>query len=127
MIKLSQIEKPIVRECTAPFIHPDESGELKTHQIRVRYRSVTSRDLKAQRADMFARHEANPNGIVYLSETLAKRIESLPDLIGEDGEPVQISEDFLDTLAVENLQAINQAINEGTDGKSRKAGDGAAQ
>lgn len=110
MINFNQTQKPITHECTAPFVHADDSGEVKTHQIRVRYRSLTTQEIKARRAELIERQKTDPNDLVYLSETLAKRIESLPDLIGEDGQPLEITEQFLESLLVENLQAIDKAI-----------------
>ncbi len=49
---------------------------------------------------------------IYYSETLAERLESLPDLVGKDKKPVKISVEFLDTLDIRNLEAIAKAIEE---------------
>lgn len=107
-----------IRECTAPFRHTVD-GELQTTEIRVQYYSLTIRELKKYRADLEAKIESDPETVIWLSETLAPRIHGLPDLTDADGKALPISIETLDTIALENLEAIRVAIDKDVAGKEQ--------
>jgi hypothetical protein len=114
MIKVDDKER-VVRETTAPYEYK-EKGELKTGEIRVRYYSETLAELKQQRNDAVRVSNAIKEGkadeieFPWLSNKLAKKLESLPDLAGADGKPLKITPDNLDKLTAVNLRAIEAAI-----------------
>lgn len=109
MIKINSSSARIVRETTAPFEYI-EDGEIKNVDIRVRYFGARVADIKKLRREIEERAKTDPNAIIWLSEEVHLRIESLPDLIGDDGLPVAVSVDFLESLDIKNLQAIKNAI-----------------
>lgn len=108
MIKLNAT--PTVRECKAPYEYEDGNGKLVTKEIRVRYFSRTVAQLKRMQAAAKARAEDDPDAIVWLSDSLLERIESLPDIEGPDGQPLAITIENLDLLDTKNLKAIGDAI-----------------
>lgn len=114
MIKLDAKERTI-RECKAPYQFT-EKGELKTEEIRVQYYSLKIKELK----DYFAEIEAKAKDaetIVWLSETLAKRIHALPDILDDKDKPIAITIENLDKIDIPNLEAIKKAIDEDVKGK----------
>ena len=128
MIKVTATSQRNIRETTAPFEYTDEAGELKTEQIRVRYYSQTVAELKQLRSDALAKfNQANKKGakideseFPWVSNQLAKRLESLPDIAGEDGEtPMKITVENLDMIAAVNLRAIEKAIEDDLAPKSQ--------
>ena len=100
----------IIRTTSAPFEYM-EGTEVKTKKITVRYVGRTVKELKEQRASIENRAKENPNQVVWLSESLAKRLNALEDL-PEDFANLQITEEGLDELDVKNLEAIRDAIDE---------------
>ncbi len=108
MIKLNSSR--LVRQTTAPFEYTDAKGETVTEDIRVRYYMLTVAERKAQRQRIKDVSDRDPQAIIWLSETLADVLESLPDITGDDGKPIDITIDNLDQIAGHNLEAINNAI-----------------
>lgn len=100
----------IIRTTSAQFQYQD-GAEVKTKKITVRYFGQTVKELKERRRDIQTRAENNPTDVIWLSETLSKRLHSLEDL-PEGFENIEISEDSLDGLDVKNLEAIQKAIDE---------------
>lgn len=113
MIKINTIEKT-VRETMAPF-ELSENGKNRTEQIRVQYKSFTVKEMKQRRAKYEAEAKANPDAVVWLSDTLAEKLIALPDLLDDKEKPVEITVEFLDTLEVRNLEAIKKAIEDDED------------
>lgn len=105
-----------VRETTAPYEYTDENGETKTEQIKVRYFVRTAKEAREWREEMVRRFEeskANPDAppfFVYHMDTLAERLESLPDLADEKGKAFPITSEALGMLSTRNLEAIHDAI-----------------
>lgn len=98
----------IIRETTADFEY-QEAGEIKKKKIRVRYFGQTLKDIKLRRAEVKARAEKDPTDVLWLSETLSKRLESLLDM-PDSFNPFEITEENLDELDVKNLERIDKAI-----------------
>jgi hypothetical protein len=111
MIKI-QTGKRTIRETTAPFETTDDDGNVQTQDIRVLYYSFTTKDHKDRRARIVAHQKENPDEPLWLSHLIVDQIHSLPDLVDTKGKPFKITEDFLDTLDVKNLEAIKNAIEE---------------
>jgi hypothetical protein len=115
MIKIDAGER-IVRETTAPFEHMQD-GEVATSEIRVRYFSPTTQDIIEQRNEEKARKAEDETASYWLSEALVRRLESLPDLVDGKGKPVKITLEFLNSIAIKNLPAIQDAIAKDIEGK----------
>jgi hypothetical protein len=94
MIKLNG-NRRTVRETTAEFQYTDDEGNLKFDEIRVRYFSPRIEDFKKLRAEFEAQAKANNGQPFFLSEGLAKQIESLPDLADAKGKPLKITAEVL--------------------------------
>lgn len=124
MIKLKRERQNIIRETEADFTYQDpETNEVKTEKIRVLYYSPTTAQSKDIMEEMRQR-QANKDEAVawYVSDTLVRRLHSLPDLVDENNEPYEITLEFLDSLAADNLNAISDAITEDiTAGKPKPA------
>lgn len=99
-------EKKTVRETVC--LYKDADG--KETEIRVRYFSRTYKETKEYYKKMEAQAKENPNLVVFHSEVLAERLESLPDLQNEDGSAFAVTEESLSDLSTENLSAIKDAI-----------------
>lgn len=110
MIKVNS--QKTVRETRAPYEFVNESGATETAQIRVRYFSFTIKELKEWRAYIKEKVESDPENIIWLSEKLLPRIESLPDLSDEQGNPLPVTVETLEMLDLKNLRSIEKAIEE---------------
>lgn len=122
MIKLKTAQR-LVRETTAAYETNDEKGELTTQTIRVRYWSLSIREMKEQRIALEAMFKDRGDDIIWLSDTLPYRVESLPDIEGLDGKPIKTEFDTkgkptkkttenFEAIARHNLAAIDRAITE---------------
>lgn len=112
-----------IRETTAPFQYNGDDGELKTEDIRVVYYSPTTQQAREIQEEMRKRMENKDEMVAwYVSDTLIRRLHSLPDLVDEKDKPYKITQEFLDSLDTVNLNAINDAITEDiTAGKPQPA------
>lgn len=99
MIDLKKVNLRYRREITAPFYY-SEDGEAKTAQIRVSYLSQSVKDAKEKFADAKA----------TLPELLLARELELPDLT-DNGKPITVTLEFLESLDPKNLMALQEAIN----------------
>lgn len=100
-----------VREITAKY----ETTSGKIEDIRVRYYSPTVAETRRNSEDVDAKRKAGE--IVWVSDTLAQMIESIPDLVDVKGKPFKIAPEFLESLSITNLLAIDKAIREDLDPK----------
>lgn len=118
MIKIDANHRT-VRTTSAPFQFSNGNGEIQTEQITVRYYSLKIKDIKARRAALEQKAKDDPTAIVWLSETLAESLESLPDLTDEKGKPLAITVENLDAIDLPNLEAIKKAIDDDISGKAQ--------
>jgi hypothetical protein len=114
MITIDGNNQRAVRETTVPFEYT-EKGELKAQTIRVRYYATTVKEDRERYQAQVKMRKDNPLKITWKSESLVKRIESLPDLKlpGKDGKgeaPFEITAENLEQLDLRNLEAIEDAI-----------------
>jgi hypothetical protein len=82
-----------------------ENGEEKIENIRVQYYPLTVRDLKEAQ-------DKPADEKLWLSDVLVKRLHGLPDFVGDDDAPIEISVEFLDSQSIDNLKRVFDAINE---------------
>jgi hypothetical protein len=114
MIKIDGNNQRAVRETTVPFEYT-ENGEVKAQNIRLRYYAETVKEARDRYASQQKLRTENPGKIVWLSESLVGRIESLPDLKLPGGSKTEdkqfeITVANLDQLDVRNLEAMQSAI-----------------
>lgn len=114
----------MVRQTTAPFEYENDKGETITDQIVVRYYVQTAKEAKERHlAGVAAYNNAKKNDEIvpfeYHIDTLASRLESLPDLAGPDGKAFAITSDNLGLLSVPNINAIHKAIEDDTNPKEQ--------
>ncbi len=109
MIKLNGNQRT-VRECLAPFQYTGEDGELVNAEIRVRYFSLTIKEIKANQAK--AATKSDEESAEWLSDQLAERIAELPDIQDEKGKKLQITPAVLENFDLVNLMSISKAIGE---------------
>ena len=122
MIKTAGTHR-LVRECTAPFQYVNDSGDTVTEEITVKYYVRSVGEIKQQQATFNAMGRKDPNRMVWLSETLALTVHSLPGVAGQDGKPIisKYEKDGMPTPATianfdgisrSNLEAIRDAIHD---------------
>jgi hypothetical protein len=107
----------IVRTTKAPHEFIDDKGELTAADITVEYYSPTLNDIEQSRLKV----EASNGGIEWLADELSQRVHRLPEIVGEDDEPVKVTPEFLRTLTMKNLFSIQEAINAALNPKSDAA------
>lgn len=95
-----------VREITVKF----EANDGSIEDVRVRYFSPTVAETRRQVENNEARRSAGET--VWLSDSLANAVESIPDLVDGKGKPHKITPDFLESISIANLMAIDAAIRE---------------
>lgn len=116
MIKLDTAKRN-VRETKCNYIYTDAENAEHTAEIRVRYFSLTVRELKEFQARQAAADKAGEK--VWSSDILAERVESLPDLGDTEGKPFTISVELFDSMDLRNVEAIQKAISEDTSPKEQ--------
>jgi hypothetical protein len=111
MISLKNATSKIIRETTAEIEFVGDAGETKKEQTRVQYYDRTTKQLKESHAAIMAKAAADPDALVWESESLFERLAGLPDIIDEETKkPVEITLDFIESLSVKNLMSIQEAI-----------------
>lgn len=121
MIKLNP-KKRTIRETTAKFEYMNGTAEIKTDDIRVLYYSPTVADSREELAAMKSRKDAEDDSIWWLSDSLLRKVHSLPDLCDEKGKEHKLTREFYESLDFKNLDSILSAINEDLSaGKSQPA------
>lgn len=116
MIKVAGTQK-MVRQTTAQFEYPDEKGNIQTEEIVVRYFVQSGKVAKEKHeAARVSLERAKQNDELppfeYYVDTLAERLESLPDLCDGQGKAFAITPENLGMLSTSNLDSINKAIQE---------------
>jgi hypothetical protein len=109
MITIDGNNQRAVRETTVPFEYT-EKGELKAQTIRVRYYATTVKEDRERYQAQVKMLKDNPLKITWKSESLVKRIESLPDLKLPGEKAFEITVENLEQLDLRNLEAIEEAI-----------------
>lgn len=108
-----------VRRTTAKWeSNGEELGTVETEEITVLYYSPTIAELKAAQADIEQRYKDNPDQIYWLSETLVKRIHSLPDLKVGEGQPTALTAEWLESQDLKNLTSVKTAVEDDINPKS---------
>lgn len=108
MIKISQLknQKALVRETTAPFTLI-EKGVEKSIPVKIRYWAFSIAESDAYLAKL----KKLGNKATWV-DILVPLLESIPDLVDNNEQPVTITREFLSSLNTVNLQAIHSAISE---------------
>lgn len=109
MITIKKETSTLIREAVAAWEFVDNDGKLQSEDIRVLYRDWSTADLKSQQNA--AKTEGNEDWI-WNTDSLLKRLHSLPDLVDEKGKPVEITLEFLDSQSVKNIANLKKAIDE---------------
>jgi rRNA maturation endonuclease Nob1 len=104
MIRATQNKTSIVRETTAKYSHVVD-GEIKTEEIRVRYRSLSIKALREQKQLI-----ADKKDDAYISDTVFAVVEELPDFVDEKDKPIVLTLEFFEEMNLDNLKAIKDAI-----------------
>lgn len=113
MITTAQNKTPIVRETKAKYTH-QVGGEIRTEEIRVRYRSLSIKALKEQKQLI-----ADKKDDAYISDTVFAVVDELPDFVGEDNKPIELTLEFFEEMSIDNLKAIKDAIDGDVNPKSQ--------
>ena len=108
-LKASQLNAGREHTTTAKLIFFNEENgvtERQTETVKLVFRGrsvTTNREWLESIGD---------EGTYQFVDYLAKFLVSIPDLIEENGEPVKITKELLETFSVENLTALHNAIEE---------------
>ena len=106
MNKIPINPKPIIREAACIWEFTDEkTGELRKEKITVQYKGRSIAEIRAFQTELNTRKE---DDLVYLSETLVRRIFRLPEILGDEA----VTLEFLENQDTRNLGAMNEAISE---------------
>jgi hypothetical protein len=101
----------IVRRTKAQWVFNTEVlGEVETREIDLLYFSPTTKDLKEAQADAEQKYKENPHTVIWASDNLLKRLHSIPDLKVGVGQENELTGDWLDEQAMENLRSLREAI-----------------
>lgn len=107
MSLLKSLSKPNVRE-----VPVDLTVEGEKVSVTVRYKSISIKDVRAQRE--LSRQREAIGEILYLSETLSQRVT---ELVEANGNVIKVDAELLESMSINNLNAIQKAIDEATDPK----------
>jgi hypothetical protein len=115
MIKTSNSK--LIRQTKAQWEYEDGT-EIKSAEITVKYFGRTTKEFREQREEIYRRVKEDPNFVLFHSDTLLKRLHSLPDLGDEEGKTLKITQEWLDAQDLKNLQSLVTAIEEDESPKS---------
>ena len=96
----------IIRETSAKYIY-QEDRVIKEKQVRVLYRSRSVKKIKEQRQLIKEKGDD-----AFISDTLFLMLEALPDLVD------QLTLEYLEEMDLENLKALEAAVDEALNPKS---------
>jgi hypothetical protein len=91
------------RTIKVPLTFEDESGERKTEEFAIKYRSYSPKVAR----EMAELEKAEGSSI---PRSLARLIVSIPEITNGDNEPVEITEENLSEFSNDNLEAMYAAI-----------------
>ncbi len=120
-------DRKTVRRTTATYEQIDDDGNVTQSEIRVEYYSYTTARLRAIVAERQQR--LNDGEALWHVDALVDQLHGLPDLVGTKGKPLFIPHNgdekkrtasltFLDSLDVQNIEAIKKAIDEDANPKA---------
>jgi hypothetical protein len=92
------------RTATAALTFEDE-GVRQTDNFKVEYRALSPRMMR-ELSDTVV----DENDRVDIVKYLLKVVRSMPEVVGEDGQPIILTEGFFDTMDSSNLKSIFKAI-----------------
>lgn len=112
MIKLRELQNQgrLTREVTVPFIYRDDNGVEQTTEMRVRYWSFSIAETREYQSKLEAMQRGDLSST--LADILALLIAELPDVVDDNGNPVQVTPELLSQINIVNLRAIDRAISE---------------
>jgi len=91
------------RTVVVPLTFEDDDGQRLTENFKVIYRAMSPKVWR----EMTEIEKANERNI---AASLAGMVVSIPDIHGEDDQPIPITEESLDRMTQDNLLAIQNAI-----------------
>ena len=100
----NQLKNLPIREASAT-LQVLEDGAIVTKAVTVKYKSYTVKQLREQQTLFNTKREAGET--VFISDTLIQRVT---ELIEADGTVVEVTQDLLAEMDIENLKAIEKAI-----------------
>ena len=107
-IPVSKIQQPLVREVLADIFWV-ENDEEKKAKISVFYFPLTvAADLERKKQNKQA--YAVENGMVQMAEFCASRIEKIPAFVDDKDQPAELTKDFFESLHLDNLRNIFEAV-----------------
>jgi hypothetical protein len=116
-IGVARISSEARHTVTVKLTLEDEAGNVEQVDARVVYRGMSLRASAALRERL---EEMDPR--VQLVKGLAATVIALPDFVGGEGEAVEPSEEFFDTLDSVVLNKISDAIAEDRVPPTRRSG-----
>jgi hypothetical protein len=95
-----------------------ENGTERIEKIPVHYYGLTVKQLKERQAEIAEISKKDENAVIWLSDLLLPRLHSLPELGDENGQPVELTIEFLESQDLRNLRNLQKAIEEDESPKS---------
>lgn len=107
MSLVKSLSTPNVREAAVEL--DTEAGKIP---VTVQYKSLSVKDVRARHGIFKAREAAGET--VYISEVLENRVVAF---VEESGARTEVTLELLENMSIDNLTAIQKAIDETTDPK----------
>lgn len=105
-LKVSQLNAERLHETKAELVFVNEQNQPEKHLLTVIFRG-RSVGQNRKFAELIGE-----DGKYQFVDYLAHYVTQIPELIGEDDQPVTISRELFDTWSVENVTALHDAIEE---------------
>jgi hypothetical protein len=107
----------IMRETPCKLEYNDEeTGEVKADEVTLRFTSLTTAEIRDRKAK--ARDNVKKGDTNWLADEL---IGVLTEVVEADGTKHKVTSELLETMAVENIAAMNNAIEEAVRPKEQPA------
>lgn len=94
----------------------DETGEVKQEEVTLRFISLTTAEIRARQTAARDRNKRNETN--WLADEL---VGVLTEIVEADGTKQKATSELLDGMAVENILAMNTAINDAVRPKEQPA------
>ena len=106
----------ILRETPCKLEYNNGDGKIHTEEVTLRFNSLTTAEIQERRRTMQARLKKDET--TWLADEL---VGVLTEIVEADGSVNPVDAELLGGLAVDNIQAMNTAINEAIRPKEQPA------
>ena len=97
----------VAHTTSAVLTFPDDAGQSQKDTFTIIYRGMSAKTMRDLAESRIGENR------VEKAKYLATVVKQMPEVIGDDEQPVEITFEFFDSMEIDNLSAIFDAVQEG--------------